>query len=166
MKSAQKSKGFIYHSLHGRDPRGCLPFFILVALLATVLFFFFVRVKPAEDVVSLGHGQVIHQKSALLQSYLTETSPLLFKLPRYADPAQQQLSPIHLPISRTASLQALPEMPSDSRPSFSPLLEASYLLALPTELEQEQQKYRVGTSDPTPESSSTEPESTREEVQP
>ncbi len=134
---AQQSKGLIYHSLHGRDPRGCLPFFILVGLLGTALFFLLVRVKPVEDVVSLGRGEIIHQKNALLQSYLTETSPLLFKLPRYADPAQQLLSPIHLPISRAASLQALPEIAPDAGASPSPLLEASYLLALPAELEQQ-----------------------------
>ncbi len=132
----KEEKDIIYQSPHERDLQGCLPFFILLALALVALLFFFIRVEEPKEVHSSGRGQVFVRKDSMLHSYLSESSPLGLSLPRFADPAYQQIPHTQLPITRRVELESLPAARYDKQSTPTPLLSAPYLLSLPAQLEE------------------------------
>ncbi len=131
----KRSEGLIYHSLHGKDVRGCLPVFVLLAFIFGVSLFFFFKINRPAEVNPKGKGQVYLKKDPLYDTQIARVSPLLLRLPEFADPEMQRHTYSALPISRYATLESAPPIEAFSSPSLqSPLFEKDHLLALPPDL--------------------------------
>ncbi len=134
MKKKQ-SEGLIYHSLHGKDVRGCLPVFILLAFIVMIAGFFLFKIKLTEDVTPRGKGQVYLKKDPLYDTHIGKISPLPLRLPEFADPAKGIRSYATLPITRYATFEpASPIRAFDRELLGSTILNDEYLLDLPAEL--------------------------------
>ncbi len=132
----KRSEGLIYHSLHGKDVRGCLPVFVLLAFVFGIGLFFLFKINRPVDVTPKGKGQVYLKKDPLFDTQIARVSPLVFGLPEFADPAMPQHSYSALPVSRYAGLESAPPIEAfSSTPLQSPLFEADYLLALPADIQ-------------------------------
>ncbi len=132
----KRSEGLIYHSLHGKDVRGCLPVFVLLAFFLGIAMFFLFKINRPSDVSPKGKGQVYLKKDPLFDTQIGRVSPLPLSLPEFADPAMQLNSYSALPISRYASLESAPPIEAFSDESLqSPLFEKGYLISLPAELQ-------------------------------
>ncbi len=127
----------IYHSLHGRPLRGgCMPVFLLLALLLLGGMLMMVRVEMPEPLTSAGEGSVIYRKDELLYAQIRQRSPLPMRLPDFVDPARHPEEGVNLPFRRELHMQAAPpESPFATAPD-SVVLDAAGLLALPPTAEE------------------------------
>ncbi len=127
----------IYHSLHGRPLRGgCMPVFLLAALLLLGGVLMLVRVEMPMPLQAAGEGNIFYRKDALLFSQIRQRSPLPMMLPDFVDPARQQEELIDLPLRRELKLLEAPEESPFAAAPDSVVLNPIALLELPPTAEE------------------------------
>ncbi len=139
-KSTQEGEEPIYHATHDTKLHGCLPLYLFVAFIGSVVIFFFVDLRSPEEVVPRGKGQVFLKRNDLFNSNLHELSPLPLRLPQFADPAQYDREEIQPPLVRYTKLEAAPAPPLFEKKPYSPFFNKERLLALPEHLQSAQKE--------------------------
>lgn len=126
--------GLIYHSLHGRRYRGCLPVTFVLSALFVAGLLWVLPVRMPERVPSEGKGQLFYRNDSLIHFQMRQRSPLPMNLPAYVDPARQEAAAAVESDGRVdAKLMPAPPFNFLSTPPDSAVLDADDLLALPPE---------------------------------
>lgn len=125
----------IYHAPHRRPMPGCLPLFLMLALVAVVGGILLVPVKMPERLKPWGEGRVFYRQDALLAAQIRQRSMLPFRLPPELEPVSTISRVEEVPLS--LPLQLLPAPPENlfASPPDSAVLQEANLLALPPDEE-------------------------------
>jgi len=126
--------GLIYHSLHGRGYRGCLPVTLVISALVVAGGMWLFQVRMPERVRPKGHGELFYRNDSLIHFQIRRRSPLPMNLPGFVDPARQE-SAAAVDSDGRVEAKLTPAPPFDflSTPPDSAVLNADDLLALPPE---------------------------------
>lgn len=137
MKGDDKNS-LIYHSLHGRHIRGCLPLFMLLALVAVGGLLWVVPIRQQERVRPRGEGEFYHRNDDFTNYMVRQSSPLPLQLPLVADPEFLEDSAArYMPLRREAQLRMAPAVAILPVVPDSAVISAEKLLALPPESQPE-----------------------------
>lgn len=122
----------LYHSMHARPMRGCLPLFVLLSALLVGGVIALFEVSLPEPAPPRGEGLMLYQRDDLTRFRVRQQSALPLRLPTSVDPAAQWPIPEHaLPLRPMPELLPPPSrlQPVDARDSF--VLDDAYLLEFP-----------------------------------
>ena len=125
-----KEHSLIYHALHSRPMRGCLPLFFIPAAVIVTLVLLNVEIKPAPELKSEGVARVSLRSDELTAMRMQLRSPLPLLLPVKADPTRREQSN-RLPHRSAPTLQEAPMQPVFEGPHTSMLIDDAELLELP-----------------------------------
>ncbi len=126
--------GLIYHSLHRRGYRGCLPVTFVISALVVAGGMCALQVRMPERVRHKGYGELFYRNDSLIHFQIRRRSPLPMNLPNFVDPARQE-SAAAVDSDGRVEAKLTPAPPFDflSTPPDSAVLDADNLLALPPE---------------------------------
>lgn len=126
--------GLIYHSLHKRGYRGCLPVTFVFSALVVAGVMWGLQVRMPERVHNHGIGELFYRNDSLIHFQIRRRSPLPMNLPAFVDPARQESAAAVDSDGRVeAKLAPAPSFDFLSTPPDSAVLDADNLLALPPE---------------------------------
>lgn len=133
--------GLIYHSLHRRGYRSCLPITFIISALVVTGALIVLNVRMPERIRSKGVGKIYYQNDELIHFLIRQRSPLPMNMPAYADPARQETAAA-IETDGRADAKPIPAPPFNflSTPPDSAVLDEKDLLALPPEQEKEDDK--------------------------
>ncbi len=128
----ERRHSLVFHSEHRRHVRGgCMPVFLLLALLCMGGMILLVRVVMAPPLRPAGEGNVLYRNDAFLEAQIRQRSPLPLRLPRYIAPLRQDEGVLSMPLRRELRAAEAPEeLPFPSAPD-SVVLNRHALLELP-----------------------------------
>lgn len=131
----RKEPGLIYHSLHKRGYRGCLPVTFVISALVVAGAMWVLQIRMPERIRHKGTGELLYRNDSLIHFLIRRRSPLPMNLPSFIDPAQQESAAAVDPDGRVeAKLAPAPPFDFLSTPPDSAVLDADDLLALPPEV--------------------------------
>lgn len=132
--NGDEKNSLIYHSLHGRHIRGCLPLFLLMSFIVVGVMLWVVPVKMQEPLRPRGEGEFYHRNDDFTNYMVRQSSPLPLQLPLVADPEFLEDSAArYMPLRREAQLRMAPAVAILPIVPDSAVISAEKLLALPPE---------------------------------
>lgn len=132
--NGDEKNSLIYHSLHGRHIRGCLPLFLMLAFIVVGVLLWVVPVKMQAPLRPRGEGAVYHRNDDFTNYMVRQGSPLPLQLPLVADPEFLEDSAArYMPLRREAQLRMAPAVAILPVVPDSAVISAEKLLALPPE---------------------------------
>ncbi len=120
----------IHHS-EKRKPHGCLPLNMLLVMIPILAVMLALNIEMPSDPQESGEGNVYLKSSAFTYSNTRTLSPLPFKLPNFADPAQTDSFIPELIISRAPVVHPAPSVSTFKEKRGSAILDKAWLLELP-----------------------------------
>ena len=122
----------LYHSMHKRPMRGCLPLFFFPALLVVGMLVWVVDVKTTEPRKSRGTGRVLYRDDSVTRFYIAQHSALPLRMPMQVDPAvQPPVTVPELPLQREVELEMAPPVFPFASDLNSTVFDSEILLELP-----------------------------------
>ncbi len=133
MTQQEKDADFteLIHHSDKRKPHGCLPLNMLLLMIPVLAVMLVINIEMPAAPQESGEGNIYLKSSAYAYSNTRTISPLPFKLPSFADPAQTDSFVPELVISRDAIVHPAPLVSPFKEKRGSALLDKEWLLALP-----------------------------------
>ncbi len=129
---SEENERLVYHSQSRRHVRsGCLPLFLLLALLFVVGVLWVVRVEMKPPLPPADEGNILYREDELLETQIRQRSPLPLRLPRYIAPLRQDEGVVNLPLRRVLGAAPAPEELPYPVAADSVVLNPTSLLELP-----------------------------------
>lgn len=127
-------QNLIYHAMHRRPMKGCLPLFILLSCGVVLGILSLVEVAIPRAPRPKGEGKVYYRNDELLHFNIRQRTPLPLRLPDYVDPVRQEEAASQaLPGAYVPRLVQAPPPRLFAAAPDSCVLDKNLLLALPPE---------------------------------
>lgn len=135
----------IHHS-DKRKPHGCLPLNMLLFIIPVLAVMLAISIEMPAEPQESGEGNIYLKSSPLTYSHTRTQSPLPFRLPNFADPAQTDPFVPSLITDRKPVVHPAPLVSPFKVKRVSALLDKEWLLALPDAPKESQNNQQKGAS--------------------
>ncbi len=129
---SQEEETLLYHPRYSRPLRGCLAYFVLLAVVVLALVLALVKVQTPEPLPRAKEGTLHYRNDELLHMQVLMHSPLPLPLPAYVDPARRDaVAAQELPTRFVPRLSQAPAERIFSAAHDSAVLDAASLISMP-----------------------------------